>query len=171
MMSISENTQKKTSAQQQGFTLIELLVVIALVGIMTMVMIASLRDGRDTRAVDAVARQVAATIRMAQGYAVAGRYMGGGRIPCTFRFFANSASGTYGVRYTYHTKTSTTCTTTPTPIVTYSTANNVAISQVNDMTFTIPQGTVTGAGRVTLSRGSATTSICVDGFGRVHEGC
>lgn len=158
-----------------GFTLIELLVVIAMIGIMTSVMVVSMQEGRNQRAVDVAARQVAATVRMAQSYAVAGRYESNGRIPCAFYFFAQNATGEYGVRYTYHTRNSTTCTSTPTTIVSYTAVNGVTLSQVNNLAFTIPQGTVdqdiSAVTRITLSKGTVSTDVCVDGFGRVREGC
>ncbi len=153
----------------RGFTLIELLVVIAIVGIMTSVMIASLQKGRAQRAVDVAARQVAATIRMAQSYALAGRYAGDNKIPCDFRFFANGTTGEYGVRYTYHAQ-GVSCTSSPTQIVSYRVGNGVAMTSLNDVIFSIPQGIADRSASLTLSKDGVAQSICIDKFGRV-DGC
>ncbi len=161
--------QKLKWHNAHGFTLIELLVVVAIIGIMTVIMIASLKKGRAQRAVDIAARQVVATIRMAQGYALAGRYTDDNKIPCTFRFFVD-ASGEYGVRYTYHMQGST-CTLSPASVVSYHIGNGVTITPLSDVVFSIPQGIADRSARLTLRKGSATRSICIDKLGRVNDGC
>ncbi len=159
----------------KGFTLIELLVVVAIIGIMSSISLVSLRRGHDQRVVDSAARQVAATIRMAQSYAVTGRYANDGKIPCVYRFFAQSSTGAYGVEYTYHTKSNPTCTTTAVNVASYTVTDGVSISDVPQIVFKIPQGTVDQnidvVTRVRVSKNAARTDICVDGFGRIQEDC
>ena len=81
------NSFKKYSA----FTFVELMIVIAIIGIMTAVGFASLQSARSMSRLRTAQREVAATIKLAQSYALQGK-MQSGITPCGYGFrFENNA--------------------------------------------------------------------------------
>jgi prepilin-type N-terminal cleavage/methylation domain-containing protein len=155
--------------QQNGFTLIELMIVAAIVGILSVMMLVSLRDSREKKAVEVAGRQVAAVMRATQNYAVSGRIEDADRIPCTFQFIVDS-SQTYRVIYTYHAPQSTSCSGSD-EIATYYVEDGVSVSPNQTITFAMPHGSTSSAHVVRVQKGSAVQNICIDASGRVHEGC
>ena len=74
----------------KAFTLVELIIVIAVIGIMTSVGMVSFQTSRNTHKVEAAANEVAATIKLAQSYALQGKAAddGSGNMvtPCGYGF-------------------------------------------------------------------------------------
>lgn len=68
-----------------AFTLIELLIVIGIIGIMSVVGIVSLGSGKSKLKLQSAQREVAATIKLAQSYALQGKTQNGAT-PCGYGF-------------------------------------------------------------------------------------
>lgn len=69
----------------RAVTLIEMMTVIAIIGIITSVTIVSFQSGRADSRLRAAQREVAATIKLAQGYALQGKTQAG-EVPCGYGF-------------------------------------------------------------------------------------
>ena len=73
----------------------EIMVVIAIIGIMSAVALVSLSKGKEQKAVEAAAREVASAIREAQNYALTGK---GADSTCTiYIFFCTNLSANYSI--------------------------------------------------------------------------
>jgi len=148
---------KENKKKYAGFTLIELMVVIAIIGIMTVISVASLVKGRDQKMTEAEGRKVAAAVREMQNDALTGKGAGG----CGFTFTYGSSS--YKI---------TGCVT-----VNYVTGGGVTFSNASNAAFSIANGQVPWATfslainptKILLQKGSAKTYICVYQPGNVIE--
>ena len=153
-----------------GFSLIELLIVIAIVGVMTSVFLVSFISSRDARAVRSIAREVSAAVRMAQSYALAGRYTDEQKIPC--RFIFTPRGNRYDVRYVYHRPRQSCSLANMEVILTKSIRNGVRVTG-GEVAFTVPHAALSGGGSatITISRGDAQQRICINAVGRITEQC
>lgn len=147
----------KNKYQKQGFTLIELMIVVAIIGILSTASLIMLSDGRDQKAVDLVARQVASTMRMTQNYAVSGRIFQSNKIPCKYIFTTSAAAGTYSILYTHRSVNGGACG-LPETVVTYPVSDNVTITNTS-VDFQLPRGDASSNLTVGLSRGSASNAV------------
>jgi prepilin-type N-terminal cleavage/methylation domain-containing protein len=76
---------KKFFSARPGVTLLELMIVIGIMSIMMAATLVFMGSSRDQKALEGAAREVAASIREAQNYALAGKAIGSGNIlPCEF---------------------------------------------------------------------------------------
>lgn len=75
----------------RAVTLVEMMVVIAIIGIITGVTIVSFQSGKSSSRLQAAQREVAATIKLAQSYALQGKAQGG-VTPCGYGFRFSDSS-------------------------------------------------------------------------------
>lgn len=71
---------RRSFQNRKGFTLIEILAIIAITGILASIMIVSLSPAKSNAKLRAAQREVAATIRTAQSYALQGKSQDVGRV-------------------------------------------------------------------------------------------
>ena len=93
---------------KKGFTLIEVSITAAIIGLMAVVAFVSLQRGKIDKEVNAVAQQVAASIREAQNYALAGKQISTTTTTCGFGFRRVNAT-TYNLFYNHTTNVITKC--------------------------------------------------------------
>lgn len=94
---MKNKNKKGIFRNEQGFTLLELLVVIAIVGIMTSVGLVSLISSKRQIALKTAQDEVAATIKLAQSYALQGKNAGLGVCGFGFKFTNNIANSPYEI--------------------------------------------------------------------------
>jgi type II secretory pathway pseudopilin PulG len=78
--------------QKKGFTMIELIIIFTIVFIMTAILISMSYKDRERKELQAVAREVTASIREAQNYSLTGKQTGSGTMPCAFQIALNNGS-------------------------------------------------------------------------------
>jgi prepilin-type N-terminal cleavage/methylation domain-containing protein len=83
-----------------AFTLIELMMVMAIIGIMSVVAYATLTGGRPAARLKSAQREVAAVIRLAQGYALQGKTQNGAT-PCGYGVSFDNNKTTYHIFYNF----------------------------------------------------------------------
>ncbi len=71
---------------KKGFTFIEVIIIFTIVFIMTAILLGTSYKGRSKKEIESVAREVAATIREAQNYALTGKQKENDSMPCAFKF-------------------------------------------------------------------------------------
>lgn len=86
---------KKNSKNKKGFSFIELMITIAIMTIMSAITLASMNAGQKLWAVKTAAREVAATVREVQNYALTGKDLKDKTSICVFTFEWVSGSSTY----------------------------------------------------------------------------
>ncbi len=131
--------EKYLLSAKDGFTLIEVLITAAIIGLMTAAVFVSLQRGKTDKEVNAVAQQIATSIREAQNYALSGKQISTTTTTCGFGFRRVNAT-TYNLFYNHTTNVITKC---DDVVKMYSTAlpNNVsanvysAIVLPNGVTF------------------------------------
>lgn len=148
--------------KKKGFNLIEVVIIVAIITVMLSVLFANLGNNDETKKIDAAVREVEATIRLAQNYALSGKDAAGG---CSYRFFherdditPSNATG-YGIDG---------CNT-----INYKLEGGVYFHNDgnldDDIEFTIPNGDTVGNLRIVLNvlSGGSTISrtICVNDGG------
>jgi prepilin-type N-terminal cleavage/methylation domain-containing protein len=168
---------KKTLKNKKGgFTLIEVMIVIAILGIMIGIAFLSLSPIRDRKAVETAEREVAASIRLAQNYALNGKIGPSGNSPCNYAWWTTWTIK-YLIRYYY--VSGGTCASA------YSSSDDIAYTLKNGVTFTehptssykffsfsVPFGSTTiNDSSVTLKKGSFCADVTVaNNSGTVTEG-
>lgn len=166
----------------RAVTLIEMMVVIAIIGIITSVTIVSFQSGKSDFRLQAAQREVTATIKLAQGYALQGKTQGG-VTPCWYGFRFTSVE-----RYEIFYKLPPSCgiSNVGSMAEEYNLGNSVTLSfpDVSDLDdteiyFTIPHANAydkTGAAysssqNITFDfAGAATKTITINKGGNVAEG-
>lgn len=71
---------------KKGFTFIEVIIIFTIIFIMTAVLLSTSYKDRYKKELQAAAREVTASIRETQNYALTGKQKGSGTMPCTFQF-------------------------------------------------------------------------------------
>lgn len=167
------NVKGQMSKVKAGFSFIELIIAMAIFGIMTAAMLVSLQGGKDAKAVEVAAREVAAAIREAQNNALTGKITAAGEYPCKFSFISFSPnSSSYKINYEYYTATGgNSCLSSPNIADTiYQLKNGVTFSGgIQTITFGVPHGSLTADYAITVSKSSLISNICVYQSGRVEE--
>lgn len=163
----------------------ELMVVIGIIGIMTAVSLVSLQGSRDKKAVEVAAREVAASIREAQNYALTGKNDPSKRHPCRIRWRTNAPTS-YFIKFWRNNPTTGGCNSQlGDDTINYSLQNGVEFKNiVNASTtfvtfdFTLPfgsyysnaKGTGLAPDTVTLKKGSYCVDVSVSSAGNITEG-
>ena len=80
----------KIFMNKKGFTFIEVIIIFTIIFIMTAALLSTSYKDRNRKELQAVAREVTASIREAQNYALTGKQKGSGTMPCTFQYAMNS---------------------------------------------------------------------------------
>ena len=160
-----------------GFTMVEVIVTAAIIGIMAAVSLTSFATLKERRTVEVSARKVAAAIREAQNFALAGRNIrSAGDIPCQFRFRADG-----NTIYVEQSNTGPNCGASAdfsgdAMVMEYG----VTVSGASAVRFQVPRAEpFVGADDELLpgespldfsvSKGSTTTHVCVYPLGRIEE--
>jgi type II secretory pathway pseudopilin PulG len=78
--------------QKKGFTMIELIIIFTIVFIMTAILMSMSYKDRERKELQAVAREVTASIREAQNYSLTGKQTGTDTMPCAFQIALNKGS-------------------------------------------------------------------------------
>ncbi len=166
---------KERYCSPKAFTLIEVLVVFSIISIVTAVMLVSISDQRNVRYVDRASREVAAVLREAQGYALAGWKGSTSQSVCGYHVVMPAGSA-YSVVNTYP---SGGCGSTAT-IAAYSLKAGVTFPGYTNIAFSLPRAETSywnGATMVpiaspqliTVSRSGLSYYICVYSTGRIVE--
>ncbi len=147
-----------------GFTLIEVLIVVAIIGIVSAMILVTFSGQRQTRNLERAAREVLATLREAQNYALSGR---AGAI---------SENNTYyGVQIASATAYSVVASSGT--IASYTLKSGVTFSSgATTISFTLPRGDVlvggaplSGSYRISLAGTGSSRYICVYSTGRIID--
>jgi type II secretion system protein H len=154
-------TTKKTRA---GFTLIEVMIVVAIIGITSAAVFVSLSASRSTRGLDRASREVMASLREAQNYALSGR---SANISDNNTYFGLQISS--ATDYSVTSSTST--------ISSYTLKDGVTFSSgATTIEFTLPRGDVrqggaplAGSYRISLTKGGSSLYVCLYPTGRMVE--
>ena len=160
---------------KKAFTLIEILVVISIISIATAMTLASVTGQRNVRYVERASREVAASLREAQGYALAGWKGPVTASVCGYHVVMPAGSD-YTVVNTYPTGA---CTSNAV-IATYSLKAGVVFPAYTNIAFSLPRAEplyLTGAVMapittpvlITLSRSGLSYYVCVYSTGRIVE--
>ncbi|OGI16651.1 MAG: hypothetical protein A3J63_02145 [Candidatus Moranbacteria bacterium RIFCSPHIGHO2_02_FULL_40_12b] len=162
---------------RRGFSFIELIIAMAIFGIMTAAMLVSLLGGKDAKAVEVAAREVAAAIREVQNNALTGKQDSANpsRKICRWLMYTYSNTPNYTVYYYYGD-----CTISFQQVYfNASLKNNVNFLTSDNVSFKLPHGTAESFGspmsnpvKITLkSTNNATIkyTVCVYPSGRVEE--
>ena len=146
---------------KKAVTLIELIITVAIIGIMTGVLLVSTSGSRTDKALEAAAREVAATIREAQNYALTGKDAGAG---CNSYVFAyTDATDSYSVNNSCNINNS------------YTLKNGIVFNSgvSGSFNFSAPYGAIGGLGVspriITLNKGGKNINVCVYSSGKVIE--
>ena len=168
---------EKTKKTFSGFTLIEIVVAMAILSIMAAVTITSMSGAKTKSEVDGAARQLAASIREAQNYALTGKNITSTSTnrACQFSVVSTSGSGTFVLKQA--SMAGTTCGALANA-VTYTLQNGVSFSAGSEVRFDVPRGeprdNVGGeltAGNIDFSfaKNGSTAHVCVYPLGRIEE--
>lgn len=164
---------------KNGFTLIEIMIVMVIIGVMSAVVLSSLRSGKEQKAVEGEARRVASAIREIQNYALTGRQISG-QVPCRFGVGSISIGDASMILNESH-RTGASCSAgasadTAIPGMVVSLANGVRFTaDLNaNFFFTVPRGELNPNGNTTpislrLGKGSTTYSVCVYPGGQIKD--
>lgn len=147
---------KKINKSKKGFSLIELMMAIAMISIMTAVTLASMNTQREKKAVESAAREVAATLREAQNYALTGKGLIASSTICSYIF-----SWTEGAGYRL-----TGCKTQN-----YTLKDRVKFGNTGSVSFSVPFSIISPIGTkdIALSRGASSYHVCIYSSGVVSE--
>jgi len=156
-------------------TFVELMVVIAIMGIMTGIGFMSLQSSKSDANLKAAQREVASAIKLAQSYALQGKIAPDGKAPCGYGFrFKTATDHEIFYKPTTGGKCDTPGASTQSEHSIWN--NGVALdasSQINmndEIYFTIPFGTMSGTGIISLSYPGATDkTITINSGGKVTE--
>jgi prepilin-type N-terminal cleavage/methylation domain-containing protein len=153
---------QRTNAR--AFTLIEVMIVVAIIGIVSAMMLVSFSGRRQTRNLEGAVREVMATLREAQNYALSGR---AGAI---------SENNTYyGVQIAPATSYSIVASSGT--IANYTLKSGVTFSSgATTVSFTLPRGEVlvgggplAGSYRISLTNAGSNRYLCVYSTGRIID--
>lgn len=160
------------------------MVAIAIVGILTAAAIVPLNKSRTKKEVEVAAREVAASIREAQNYALAGKNDSDGRYPCRIRWRTNDPTS-YFIRFWRTNPATGSCgSQRDDKKINYSLQNGVefrnivnAITTFVTFDFTLPFGSYSSSalgsgltqGTVTLKKGSYCVDVSVSSAGNITE--
>ncbi len=144
--------------QKKAFTFIELVIIMAMIGIMSAVLLVSYGEKRADKELEAAAREVAATIREAQNYALTGKDAAGGS---TYTFSYGVVNDEYGISNGNNINNN------------YELKDGVVFSGSGGFNFTAPHGTcsvILGTPEdIELNKGGKEIHVCVYSSGKVIE--
>jgi len=149
---------------KKAVTFIELVIVIAIIGIMAGVLLVSLVNGRADKALEVAAREVAATIREAQNYALSGKGAGTGCNTYTFSYNDGADNNEYSV------SNGGACSINNN----YKLKNGVIFSGAGSFSFSVPHGIIAGVvldnpEDIELTKSSKVIHVCVYSSGKIIE--
>jgi prepilin-type N-terminal cleavage/methylation domain-containing protein len=172
--------KKNKKIKLTGFTLVEIMVVISILAIMTLVSFASLSSSKKNVALRSAQREVASAIRIAQSYALQGKWPSGAASVCGYGFRFETTSQ---YRIFYFSKTGGVCDINNQTIsesqalqggVVLSSPNN-SLSTTTRVYFNIPNGNANipgcpGPGLMLAFNASGTTkTVTINCRGSVTE--
>lgn len=147
----------------RGFTLIEVLIVVAIIGIVSAMILVTFSGRQQARNLERAAREVMATLREAQNYALSGR---AGVISENNTYYG--VDFTAGASYSVVSSGGT--------IESYSMKNGIVASAASSVRFMLPRGEVyiggaalSGSHRITLANGALNHYICVYSTGHILD--
>lgn len=158
-----------------GFTLMELLISMTILSIMSVLTIVSFSGAKAGREVNGAARELAATIREAQNYAVTGKNITATTTnrPCQFRLTATSGTGNFSVQQTNAGACDTVAGSSA-----YVLQNGVQFAANAQVRFDVPRGEpkdsagaelTSGSITFTVAKNGLTAYVCVYPLGRIEE--
>lgn len=152
---------KKNNKNKKGFSFIELMITIAIMAIMSTITLVSMNKGRELWAVKTAAREVAATVRETQNYALTGKGLTASSVSCSYIFFWTTNSGNYGLK--------------PPPagckVASYTLKNGVKFpgsGSTNSISFSVPFS-LSSSADILLNKGTSNYHVCVYNSGIVKE--
>ncbi len=166
-------SKKITNKKKGGFSLIEIIIVISIVGIMTIVGINSFNSSKNSSALDASQRKIAATIRLVQSYAIQGRTQlidDEQKVPCAYGLQFTSATE-FEIFY-YKKNLDGSCDSVQQKMESFSFEKNVSLDgdyAVAKIFFIIPHATASGSNIFTLKKGDDSKTVMITQNGGVVE--
>jgi len=154
---------------RSGVTLVELLIVVALIGIMSAITIAFLGSGKNQKELESSAREVVAALREAQNLALTGKIMGTNEFPCSYVFQAVSGGSGYSINYNYCISGGDCTSTILKEYAAYVLKNGVKFSTAQDITFSVPHGTLDSNYLFVINKGADNFSVCFCATGKIVE--
>jgi prepilin-type N-terminal cleavage/methylation domain-containing protein len=145
----------KLLENKKGFSLLEVTVVMAIIGIMTVVSLASLQSNKADKELETAALGIEAAIREAQNNALAGKN-------------ASTALGCTKYNFTYGSNAYSVggggC-----PLTSYALGNGINFSNSSNLSFSfvIPFGTLSAKQSMQIVKGTKNYNICVTAAGSV----
>lgn len=146
-----------------GFTLIEVVIVIAIIGITSALVLVTLSGQRQARNLERAAREVMATLREAQNYALSGR---AGAINENNTYYGVNINA--GVSYSVVSSSGT--------IGSYTLKNGATFTSASLVRFLLPRGDVyiggtalSGSHRISLTNAGLNRHLCVYSTGRILD--
>ena len=147
---------------KKAVTFIELVIIVAIIGIMTSVLLVSTSGSRTDKALEAAAREVTATIREAQNYALTGKGAGAGCNTYVFTYGAGAYSVSNGVACSVNSS--------------YALKNGVTFQNPGllSFSFAVPHGAISGIvfgtpRDIILDKSSKVIHVCVYSSGKIIE--
>jgi prepilin-type N-terminal cleavage/methylation domain-containing protein len=165
--------------RKKGFSLLEVLIVIFIIGVMTVVAMASILPSRNKKDVENAAREVAAAIREAQNNALNGKQPDAANIACGHGIYIENSTD---YKLFYNAKAGDDCLATgkdydsiaSTAYATYTLKRGVTfVLSGSSVYFALPFGSVYPSGTeyisIAVQKGSYAYNVCVYPSGNVEE--
>lgn len=155
---------------KNGVTLIELVAAIAIIGILASITMISFRNQKIDSQLESAARELAAAIREAQNYALAGKEQNGS-IPCD-GIHIRSLGSMRDYQIYFREKEAGGGCGSDVALENYDLANGIVISNNFEIIFQIPHGqatVTTGSSPFTMAKGGKNIGVCLSANGRVEE--
>jgi len=130
---------KKTQHSLRGFTLLELLIVVMVIGIISTIILMGTGNARTEKQVDAAGREVAASLRELQQYALTGKQFVTNTDPCLYNIAWNIGSSNYTLNYFYKNPNTGVCN-QQTLMATYTLKGGVTFGNTGSVGFQLPHG-------------------------------
>lgn len=162
----------------KGFSLVELLVVIFIISLTAGILLVSYGDDRAAKELEASSREFAGALREAQNYALTGKLIGSGTIPCGYQVDWTGSS--YRLIYYYRTPSTPSCAAPVTTILsstvyTKNLKKGATFMNSSALTFILPHGALNPGlpgntpWPIILTQGNVSHVVCIANNGQLSD--